>query len=221
MPTTWPPTEPFDDRKPWHQVLPTQARDGFEAAVVIGGLGHADMMASLWCRTVLDDAHIYYQAARHASWANWAIERMEDWSPTETEFQRCVQELWTVGCRLLVSAHLAQQWVIRADPTVEEIDGLRTARNSIEHLSEATFNEDHTTATSTGPRDKKGRAKRAWSIDDLPEGKLLLGLGRTPLTRVFDAVDLEAIVTFADAHAWRDSGLELADSAYLLLTPPE
>lgn len=187
--------------------------------MVIGGFGHADVMAAMWCRTTLDDARNYYQAARHASWANWAIDRMEDWSPSDTEFANWIQEMWIAGCRLLISAHLAQQWVKRADDTVEEIEGLRVARNSIEHLSEATFDEDHTTATAR--RNNAGKAVKAWSLDDMPEGRLIMGLGKNPLSRVFDAVDLQAIVTFADTHAYRDDDVNRADSAYLLPAPPE
>ena len=94
MHPSWPPTGPFDDRLPWRPVLPGRAAQGFSAAVGVGGLGHPDVMASLWCRTTLDEAHCYYQRARQAAWANWAIERMEDWSPSEEEFAGWVQEMW-------------------------------------------------------------------------------------------------------------------------------
>ena len=37
------------------------------------------------------------QRARQAAWANWAIERMEDWSPTEAEFAGWAQDMWLAG----------------------------------------------------------------------------------------------------------------------------
>lgn len=214
----WPPTEPVTDDIPWHPVLPRLAQIGFSAAMGIGGLGHPDVMAAMWCRTALDDAHTYYQAARHASWANWAMERGEDWSPSEEAFQEAVQTMWIAGCRLLVSAHLAQQWVRRSDPTVEEVPGLRRARNSIEHLVEADFDEEYIIAT-TGV-DERGKEK-AWDIKKLPEGNLIMGLGKNPLGVVFDAVDLHSIVTFVSEHASRDLGIDLADSTYMLFGPTE
>lgn len=214
MPTRpWPPTDPFDDRQPWHPVLPSAAAKGFPAAMGIGGLGQPDVMAAMWCRTTLDDAHAYYQSARHAAWANWAIERMEDWSPTEDDFQRAVQAMWIAGCELLISAHLAQQWVRRADPTVDEVAGLRRARNSVEHLVEADFDNTHIIASTAV--DENGKEK-AWDIKKLPEGHLLMGLGRRPLTSVFDAVSLDDIVAFASQHAHRDADVDLADSTYML-----
>lgn len=215
---SWPPTEPITEDIPWHPVLPRAAQNGFSAAMGVGGLGHADVMAAMWCRTARDDAQTYYQAARHASWANWAIDRGEDWSPSEETFQRAVQAMWIAGCRLLISAHLAQQWVRRSDPTVEEVPGLRQARNSIEHLVEADFDENFIIAT-TGA-DERGK-ERAWDIKKLPEGHLLMGLGKNPLSKVFDAVDLEAVATFMNEHANRDLAIDLADSTYMLLGPAE
>ena len=80
----WPPASAFDERHPWPAVLPGRAEKGFPAGIGVGGLGHPDVMAAMWCRATLEDAHAYYQRARQAAWANWAIERMEDWSPTES-----------------------------------------------------------------------------------------------------------------------------------------
>lgn len=182
----------------------------------IGGLGQADVMAAMWCRTTLDDAHAYYQTACHAAWANWAIERMQDWSPTEDDFQSAVQAMWIAGCRLIISAYLAQQWVRRADPTVGEVTGLRRARHSIEHLVEADFDNAHIIASTAV--DENGREK-AWDIKKLPEGQLIMGLGKQPLTSVFDAVGLDDIVAFAALHAYRDSDIDLADSTYMLRPP--
>jgi len=115
----WPPTEPFDDREPWPKQPPGRAAAGFPA-VGVGGLGHPDVMAALWCRLTLDDAQRYYRAARQCSWANWAIDRGEDWSPIEQQFAHWVQAMWIAGCRLVISAHLAQQWVRLADPDVRD-----------------------------------------------------------------------------------------------------
>lgn len=217
MDSPWPPTEPFDDRRPWPPTLPGRAERGFPVAMGIGGLGNPNVMAAMWCRTTLDDAHAYYQAARQAAWANWAIERIEDWSPTEAEFARWIQDLWLPGCRLLISAQLAQQWVRVADPRVQPVPGLRVARNSIEHLFEAEFDAEHLVATSR--IDENGKPAGAWDIGKLPEGHLIMGLGKDPLNVVFEAVSLLAIVEFADQHSRRDADVELDDAAFLLRPP--
>ncbi len=215
----WPPTEPFDKRQPWRAVLPRRAEQGFPVAMGVGGLGHPDVMAAMWCRTVLDDAHIYYQRARQAAWANWAIERMEDWSPTEAEFAGWVQDMWLAGCKLLMSAQLAQQWGRAADPDVPQIPGLRVARNSIEHLFEADFDARHIVAS---PRtDEKGKSTGAWDIEKLPEGRLPMGVGKDPLNMVFDATPLRVIVDFAYRHAYRDADVSLDDATFLLPPPTE
>ena len=91
---------------------------------------------------------------------------------------------------------------------------MRVARNSIEHLSEADFDETDIVAS---PRiDAKGKPIGAWDIEKLPEGRLLLGLGRNPLSMVFDAVSLRAIVDFAYQHAHRDAAALLDASTFLL-----
>jgi len=176
-------------------------------------------MAAMWCRATLEDAHAYYQRARQAAWANWAIERMEDWSPTESEFACWVQDLWLAGCKLLISAQLAQQWVRKADPEVPQVPGLRVARNSIEHLFEAEFDASHMVAGSR--TDGQGKPTGAWDIERLPEGRLLMGVGKDPLNMVFDAVPLQAIADFAYEHRNRDAAVSLDDSTFLVVTPTE
>jgi len=211
MPITWPPDGPFDDRRPWPEHLPGRSAEGFPTAIGVAGLGHPDLMAALWCDATLEDAQRYYQTARQCSWANWAIERAEEWSPTEAQFARWVQAMWIAGCRLVISAHLAQQWVILADPDVPEVPGLRKARNAIEHLHEAEIDDSQMIATTK----VTDSGEKAWDIRKLPEGRLIFGMGKKPLETVLDAVSVNAIVEFAQAH--RDRGeVELDDSFYLV-----
>lgn len=212
---SWPPSEPFDDREPWPKVLPSRAAAGFPD-VVVARLGHPEVMAAVWCRTALDDAHRYYQAARQCVWANWAIDRMEEWSPDEAQFAGWVQGMWVAGCRLVISAHLAQQWVRLADREVPEIPGLRVCRNAIEHLHEADFDDEQVIATTRISDD----GKKAWDIEKLPEERLILGMGSDPLATVFGAVSMETIVDFAHKHSKRDVEVELGDSAYLIAERP-
>src|SRR5262249_9150279 len=49
-------------------------------------------MLATWARAVRLDAHSYYQAAVRADWTDWAIERMEDWSPTTNDLARAMEE---------------------------------------------------------------------------------------------------------------------------------
>lgn len=155
-------------------------------------------MASVWSRRTLDLAHRYYAAARQCVWSNWAIERGEDWSPSGAEFTRDVEAMWISGCELLIAAHQAQIWARRIDPDTPEVLGLRAARNAIEHLDAATFDEDHVIATTSDD------SKKAWDIKKLPEGYLLMGMARDPLNSVFGAVSVEAIVDFAQKNAYLD-----------------
>lgn len=121
--------------------------------------------------------------------------------------------MWIAGCRLVISAHLAQQWVRIADPTVPEVPGLRRARNAIEHLHEAEIDESQIIATTKVTEDGK---QKAWDIEKLPDGRLIFGMGKKPLEEVFDAVSLEAIVAFALEHSDRDGDVDIQDSTYLL-----
>jgi len=143
---------------------------------------------------------------------------MEDWSPSEDQLAAWVQSMWISGCRLLISAHLAQQWVRLADPDVPEIPMLREARNAIEHLHEADFDDRHVIAgTHINERGKE----KAWDIKKLPEGRLILGLGTAPLETVFGAVSLDAIVAFSREHATRDDEVEHDDSMHLVVEEPD
>jgi len=96
---------------------------------------------------------------------------------------------------------------------------LRVARNSIEHLFEADFDARHIVAS---PRtDEKGKSTGAWDIEKLPEGRLLMGVGKDPLNMVFDATPLRVNVDFAYRHAYRDADVSLDDATFLLPPPTE
>lgn len=95
----WPPSGPYDDRAPWPPYLPKKAAAGFPP-IGVGGFGHPDVQAGMWARATLDDAHRYFQSARQCLWANWAIERGEDWSPDEAQFRAWTEVMWVDACRL-------------------------------------------------------------------------------------------------------------------------
>lgn len=116
----------------------------------------------------------------------------------------------------MVSAHLTQQWAALADPDVQEVKHLRRTRNSIEHLTEAQFDDLLVVARS---RSGEGQQAGAWDIKKLPEGHLVLGLGKRPLEMVFDSVSLQAIVDFARDHAHRGDEDEVRESGFLLEGP--
>lgn len=192
--TGWPPTGPPRPDDWWSPELWTPK--GYPVAIGMGFMGHPTTMAAIWCRATLSEAHRYYQAALRADWTNWAIERGEDWSPSEAGLRRSIEELWIRGCQLVMAADQAQSWVRRANPETAQIRNLRTVRNVIAHLEGAAFDEDFTIATA----DHDGR--NAWSLDEMPEGQLIMGLAAgSPTERVFGAVILDDILVLAREHA--------------------
>lgn len=194
MSNQWPPTGPplSDD---WWPSFPWIGRPDLPIAMTL--LGHPVSMAALWCRATRTEAHSYYQAALRCDWANWAIEKAEDWSPTGDQFSRYVERLWVTGCQLIMAADQAHVWARRAFDDVEEIPHLRNTRNSIVHLDNADMDEEYATA-STGDG-------RAWSLEKLPEGHLIMGMASDPLNTVFGAVSLDAIVQFAERYQHADN----------------
>jgi len=170
-------------------------------------MGKPSTMSAMWCRATLRGAHRYYQVANRADWTTWAIERMEDWSPTEDDWSQSVEALWIEASQLIFTADQAHTWTRLHDASAPEIMRLRTIRNSLAHLDNADFD-------GLGMTARKGTG--AWSIDQLPHRELLMGIARDPLGMVFGVVALRDLVEFAsryshDEEADSDEHLDLGE----------
>jgi hypothetical protein len=100
-------------------------------------------MLGMWARTVQADAHSYWQAAMRAAWIDWAIDKMEKWSPSERDLPPALEQVWVRGYKLIMST---TRW---------------------NGLDEAQF----TQLIAVRPASDTGKRKK-WAIDELPGRQL-------------------------------------------------
>jgi hypothetical protein len=162
----------------------------------------ARRMLGRWARAVQRDAHIYYLAAMRVSWMDWAIDRGEDWSPTEDDLAEALEEVWIRGYQLVMATNQMENWQqvhagsVHAGTTDDEL--LSKLRNSIEHLNDAAFTEDFA-------RKNPESRRRHQAIDTLPNNELFLGGVPADLVEsVFGVLPLESLVARARQHACVD-----------------
>jgi hypothetical protein len=128
-------------------------------------------MLGMWARTVQADAHSYWQAAMRAAWIDWAIDKAEEWSPTERDLPPALEQVWVRGYKLIVSTYQMERWLQahrRLNGEQEQPMQYRHLRNALEHLDEAHFTE---LTAMRRPSDKR----KNLSIDELPGQQLFLG----------------------------------------------
>jgi hypothetical protein len=174
MKVQWPPVEPPEEDRwwfaGWRKISPLD--------IAVLGTPTAARMVRVWSRATLDDAHRYYQAAMHATWANWAMDRGEDWSPSDAQLARYVDELFVRAFRLVMSANQMMHWVTRRHSTVPEVPFLKDCRDALVHLDESDVERVAATAVPSADKGQRSRAIRR-----LPEERLFLGLGRDCMER--------------------------------------
>lgn len=162
-------------------------------------------MLALWARSVQRDAHSYYQAAIKAAWTDRAIDYGEEWSPTEDDLARVLEDVWVRGYRLVMSAYQMERW----SQVHQQITGgseqpddlLRKLRNAIEHLDEASFTD---LVAQKGPHDPKNKRKK-WSIEELPGKELFLGFDAGYTEAAFGLINLRDVTTRARLYAAIDA----------------
>ncbi|MFJ4633771.1 hypothetical protein [Streptomyces sp. NPDC088847] len=161
-------------------------------------------MLALWARSVERDAHSYYQAASKATWTDRAIDYGEEWSPTEGDLARAIEDVWVRGYRLVMSAYQMERWSRahqRITGDAEESDELlKKLRNTIEHLDEASFIDLLAQKGPTGPKSKK-----KWAIEELPGKELFLGFDAGYTEAAFGLVDLRDVTERARLYAQLDA----------------
>lgn len=158
-------------------------------------------MLALWARSVQRDAHSYYQAASKAAWTDRAIDYGEEWSPTEDDLARVIEDVWVRGYRLVMSAYQMERWSQahqQITGATEQSDKLlKKLRDTIEHLDEASFSDLFA---------QKGQKKRKnWAIDELPGKELFLGFDAGFTEAAFGLVNLQDVTTRARRYAHLDA----------------
>jgi hypothetical protein len=157
-------------------------------------------MLAMWARAVQADAHSYWQAAVRANWIDWAIEKMEEWSPDERDLRRALEQVWVRGYKLIMSAYQMERWLqahrgLNGEP--EQPMQYRHLRNALEHLDEAYFTE---VTAMKRPDDTKKR-----SIEELPGRQLFLGFRTSSTENAFRIVNLAEVTEQARKYAYLDS----------------
>lgn len=118
-----------------------------------------------------------------------ANEWMEEWSPTDAELAESFRHLWAAEHTLVWSSHQLERWVTRnAKDRGEKIPAsnqyLKMARDALEHLDEATFEDG-----VAKPGASSGRIGRA--LRQLPGQQLSIILGGRKLFQLLDPAELE------------------------------
>lgn len=134
----------------------------------------------------------------------------EDWSPTENDLSENFRRLWAAQHHLVWAAHQLERWakrwsIERGESPADPDPVLADLRNALEHLDEATIDEEQATATA-GDNHRRNRSLRR-----LPGAQLFIGTSNSLLLGLIDSADLErralSIVTTTDqlmeeAEAW-------------------
>ncbi len=151
-------------------------------------------MVAIWASAVMSTAHSYWQAAMKAAWTDWAINKGEDWSPTEDQLRRTLDQVWVRGYQLITAAYQMERWrqACEGDSEDDAIEHLQALRNSLEHLDGAQF-------SAYSARKSKGKA---WSIDQLPGHELFMGFHASFTDVAFGVVDLAEITERARLYLY-------------------
>ncbi len=157
-------------------------------------------MLGMWARTVQADAHSYWQAAMRAAWIDWAIDKMEEWSPSERDLPPALEQVWVRGYKLIMSTYQMERWLQayrRLNGEQEQPMRCRHLRNALEHLDAAHLTE---LIARKRPDDTKKR-----SIEELPGQQLFLGFNSCSTEHAFGIVTLAEVTKRAREFAYVDS----------------
>jgi hypothetical protein len=157
-------------------------------------------MLAMWARAAQADAHSYWQAAVRANWMDWAIDKLEEWSPDERDLPSALEQVWVRGYKLIMSAYQMERWLqahrkLNGEPV--QTKQYRHLRNALEHLDEAHLTE---VAAVKRPDDTEKR-----SIEELPGRQLFLGFSSSSTEDAFGIVNLAEVTEQARKYAYLDS----------------
>jgi len=157
-------------------------------------------MLAMWARAVQADAHSYWQAAVRANWMDWAIDKMEEWSPDERDLPPALEQVWVRGYKLIMSAYQMERWLQahhRLNGEQVQAKQYTHLRNALEHLDEAHFTDQ---SAMKRPDDTKQR-----SIEELPGQEVFLGFHQSSTEDAFGIVNLAEVTRRAREYAYVDS----------------
>jgi hypothetical protein len=131
---------------------------------------------------------------------DWAINKMEDWSPDERDLPPALEQVWVRGYKLIMSAYQMERWLqahrkLNGEPV--QTKQYRHLRNALEHLDEAHLTE---VAAVKRPDDTEKR-----SIEELPGRQLFLGFSSSSTEDAFGIVNLAEVTEQARKYAYLDS----------------
>ena len=150
-------------------------------------------MVHAWSEFVLRQVGRVRDVGRESARLSRQLDR--EWDRDLDEVARGVwRQRWTEEHALVWAAYQLDQWARRlakerGEEMPEEDVLLRNARNAVEHLDEALFDEEH--IAEPGDVLKKNR-----SLRDLPGGRLTIATGG----KLFDNLELGELETFARRH---------------------
>lgn len=155
----------------------------------------------MWARAVLADAHSYWQAAMRAAWIDWAIDKMEEWSPSERDLPPALEQVWVRGYKLIMSTYQMERWLhafrkLNGEP--EQSKQYTDIRNALEHLDDLHFTE---LIAIKRPSD----TRKDPAIDRLPGRHLFLGFDPIATEVAFSNVNLAEVTKRAREYADVDS----------------
>ncbi|MEU7745392.1 hypothetical protein [Nonomuraea sp. NPDC049158] len=147
---------------------------------------HCVSFVRIWAETVLRQVKRVrlMRATFHRDHRNY--ERLEDWSPTETDLERNFRALWAEEHTLVWAAHQLEKWAQRLarerrQPSPERDATLAGVRNALEHLEDADFDEFHALAGEKSNRSLRG----------LPGSRIPITLGGELSFGLIDSRELE------------------------------
>lgn len=151
------------------------------------------MFARAWAERLMAQVPVIQAASAQLRQIDRQIEYMEDWSPSEADYERAFRSLWTECVLTVWIADGVHRWLLRlarelGEVPPEEIEYLRLLRNALMHLDEAALDEEGPHAGSDG------RTNR--SLRDLPESRVLVQSWQ-PGSALFDLIDVEKIERLA------------------------
>lgn len=164
-------------------------------------------MVITWAQEALRSSKRYYKLACLVNWTDWAIDKGEDWSPTERELRDHLAAWWVSGQQAVEAYFHFQMW--RRKVTGENVDDLlRQLRNSLVHLDEAWL-DDYSAYTVVN---HAGKAVKARDIGSLPEGQLPLAFHPGCMEALFGIIPLRELYRVASAHStWPDEDRDWSD----------
>lgn len=153
---------------------------------------HSLLFARAWAERLTTQIEAVRAAARSVELIDRQIEYMEEWSPSELDYDRAFRALWSECVLTVWIADGLDRWLnllyreIGEEPPAPILH-LRHLRNALMHLDEAVFDEAGAHAGVASSRNR--------SLRELPGSRVLVQTWTegSPLFDLLDVAQLEAI----------------------------